>query len=543
MPRSMTRLLVLLLMVVLAAAGPLGLAMARPVQPQPGELLANPGLDDPFVQAGGADVFVANGWQAWYVAPDGVTYPTTCKGADATCKPYQVPVYRPSQPQNAKVPPRAISGNSQQWGASYAVYVAGIYQQVSNITPGAQLRFSAYTQGFNCDNDQGCFGPAGQYGYSYEPGNMQMRVGLDPTGGTNAFASTVVWSSFANPLDAFVLQQVEAVAQSDKVTVFVWSSPTFPEKHTEVYADNASLIVTGQGAVPTGAPAQTTPSTPAGTLAPTSTISPDAKTYSVVAGDTLSVIAQRFNLTLDQLLALNPGLARDSVIQVGQVVNVAGTPPTPGAATQPPPTATTASTATLQPSPTPAPTQTPAPAAVVTAAPAVTAPVAATVSASTPANVAMSSGLCLQAFDDLNNNLARDPNEALVPGVVFTVKSVDGKTSLDYTTDGQQEPHCFSTLPDGRYTVNTQLPADRVATTDSGWQMSLLAGTNVNIALGTRLDVTPTLEPTLAATPLPPTPAATPGRANSSAPLALLGGGVLILFAGVALFLGLRSRR
>ena len=30
---------------------------------------------------------------------------------------------------------------------------------------------------------------------------------------------------------------------------------------------------------------------------------------------------------------------------------------------------------------------------------------------------------------------------------------------------------------------------------------------------------------------------------NSSAPLALLGGGALILLAGVALFLGLRSRK
>jgi hypothetical protein len=155
----------------------------------------------------------------------------------------------------------------------------------------------------------------------------------------------------------------------------------------------------------------------------------------------------------------------------------------------------------------------------------------------------MSSGLCLQAFDDLNNNLTRDPNEALVAGVVFNIKSVDGKTSVDYTTDGDQEPHCFTTLPDGRYAVNTQLPKGRVATTDSAWQMSLLAGTNVNIVLGTRLDATPTVEPTLEPTPVPATPAPAPTRSNNAAPLALLGGGVLILFAGVALFLGLRSRK
>ena len=533
MLRSIFRPLRLILIVALAAAGPIGWVTARSIQPQSGELLANPGFEDPF--SGG----VANSWQAWYVTPDGATYPAHCAGDDALCKPYAVPTYNASQPQNSRVPPRALAGNSQQWGATYVIYIAGVSQQVSNITPGAQLRFSAYTQGFNCDDDRGCFGPAGQYGYSYEPGDMQMRVGIDPTGGTNAFASTVVWSSYVNPLDAFVLQQVEAVAQSDKVTVFVWSSPTYPEKHTEVYVDNASLVVLGQGAVPaitlTGAPTQPAQPTPgSGTVVPTATISPDAKTYTVIAGDSLSAIAQRYGLTLDQLLALNPSLTRDSVIDIGQVINVAGTLPTPGAA---PP----ASTATPQPSPTLAPTLTPTVAAPVTT----TTPVTPTAPTSTPAAVAMSSGLCLQAFDDLNNNLVRDSNEALVAGVAFKVTSVDGKTSVDYTTDGKQEPHCFTTLPDGRYAVNTQLPASRLATTDSAWQMSLLAGTNVNIMLGTRLDAPPTTVPTLepASQPTPAAATTTPARSNNSAPLALLGGGVLILFAGGALFLGLRSRK
>jgi LysM repeat protein len=536
MLRSIFRPLRLILIVALAAAGPIGWGAsarvtARSLQPQSSELLANPGFEDPF--SGG----VANSWQAWYVTPDGATYPAHCAGDDALCKPYTVPTFSASQPQNPRVPPRAIEGNSQQWGATYAIYIAGVSQQVGNITPGTQLRFSAYTQGFNCDDDRGCFGGVGPYGYSYEPGDMQMRVGIDPTGGTNAFASTVVWSSFVNPLDAFVLQQVEAVAQSDKVTVFVWSSPTFPEKHTEVYVDSASLVAIGQGAVPTGTPAgaptQTAQPTPAsGTVVPTATISPDAKTYTIVAGDSLSAIAQRYGLTLDQLLALNPTLTRESVIDIGQVINVAGTPPTPGAATLAP-------TATPQPSTTPAPTMTP------TAAATAATPITPTAPTSTPASVAMSSGLCLQAFDDLNNNLVRDANEALVASVAFNVKSVDGKTAVDYTTDGKQEPHCFTTLPDGRYVVNTQLPAGRLATTDSAWQMSLLAETNVNIVLGTRLDTPPTVEPTLEPTPLPATAAPTPApaRSNNSAPLALLGGGVLILFAGGALFLGLRSRK
>ena len=150
----------------------------------------------------------------------------------------------------------------------------------------------------------------------------------------------------------------------------------------------------------------------------------------------------------------------------------------------------------------------------------------------------------MQAFDDLNNNLTREANEPLVSGVAFNVQSVDGKTSANYTTDGKHEPYCFANLPDGRYAVNTDLPADRTATTDSAWQMSLLAGTNVSIMLGTRLNTPPTTEPTQPPTPIPTaeTAAASSSNSSNSAPLALLGGGTLILLAGVALFFGLRSR-
>jgi LysM repeat protein len=371
----------------------------------------------------------------------------------------------------------------------------------------------------------------GRYGYSFEAGENNLRLGIDPTGGTDPYSPNIVWSPTANPLDAYVQQSVEAVAQSDKVTVFVWSATQYPEKHLESYVDSAGLVVVGQGAAPT-ATTGTQPTQPAGTAAPAATLSPNATAYTIVAGDTLSLIAQRFNLTLDQLLALNPSLTRDSVIQVGQVINVSGQAPTPAAA------ATVAPTATPQPTPTTPPSATPAVAA--TAVPTATSPTA------TPMVIAATSGLCVQAFDDLNNNLTREADEPLVSGAVFDVKSLDGATTANYTTDGKQEPHCFSNLPDGRYAVNTQLPADRVATTDSAWQMSLLAGTNINIMLGTQVNAPPTVEPTTAPAV---TPTAAPAAAEAavsggdgSAPIALLGGGALILLAGVALFFGLRSR-
>lgn len=79
--RTLSRLMTgMLIIVVIAALGaPIGLAMARSNQRQAaGELLTNPGFESPFVQEGTSDIFVANGWQAWYIIPGGVTYPTDC---------------------------------------------------------------------------------------------------------------------------------------------------------------------------------------------------------------------------------------------------------------------------------------------------------------------------------------------------------------------------------------------------------------------------------------------------------------------------------
>ena len=235
MHRSISRISVLIMIGALVLALPISLVTARSVQPQSGELLTNPGFDGSF--NGG----VANGWRSWYVTPDGVTYPTSCppNSSSDVCKPYGVPGYYPAQPQDPRVPPRSVSGNAQKWGSSFYAYIAGIYQQVSGLTPGARLNFSAFTQAFNCSDDRDCFGPADRYGRSFEAGENHLRVGIDPTGGTDPFSPNIVWSPYANPLDAYFQQSVEAVAQSDKATVFVWSAPQYPEKHLETYVDNA----------------------------------------------------------------------------------------------------------------------------------------------------------------------------------------------------------------------------------------------------------------------------------------------------------------
>jgi LysM repeat protein len=581
LPKLSLRASLISIAALLLAALPMGLTLARSAQPQAtGELLTNPGFEDPFIQVGTADIFVANGWSAWYITPDGVNFPSECpNNAPATCVPYRIPIYHNSQPQDPKAPERARSGNSQQWGISYAVYIAGVYQHVPNITPGTPLRFSAFMQGFNCSDNRGCYGPAGEYAHSYEPGDMHMRIGIDPNGGTDPFGANVVWSGYQNPLDAFGLIQVEAVAQANSVTVFLWSAPNFPELHTDIYVDDASLTVAGQGAVtPPAQPAGT--AQPIGTAQPVPTVPSGPGTYTVQSGDSLFAIALANNLTLDQLLALNPGLSRDSILQIGQVIKTGG--------------AASGSTPAPQPTsaPTTAPTSAPAAAsstpggpttyvvksgdtlsaialefnltvdqllslsgiakdtplqvgqvltvgvAAVTPTPTATAAPTSAVPLPTPTPAVSTSGLCLLAFDDQSGNSTYTGSEALVTGVKFEVKSSDGKSVATYTSDGQQEPHCLSNLPDGRYTVDVTLSAERQATTEIHWSLSLLSGTSVNVYIGSKAAPVATAIPEVTAAP-----EAVATNQGGGGAFALIAGAALIAIAGIALFIGLRSRK
>lgn len=55
-------------------------------------------------------------------------------------------------------------------------------------------------------------------------------------------------------------------------------------------------------------------------------IEPEELTYTVEAGDLLGTIAQRFGLTLDELLAANPQITDPNTIQVGDVVTIPEAP-------------------------------------------------------------------------------------------------------------------------------------------------------------------------------------------------------------------------
>lgn len=496
------------------------------------------------------EVQVAHGWSGWWVEPDSAPHlPSRCDipNPPNPCYAFHRPEWREAAPYSNRI---HSGGNAQKYFTFYSVHQSGMFQRVTGITPGQRLRFTIYMQGWATDSND--LTSSGQL-------SMNMKVGIDPTGGTNPFAATVVWGQTYDTYDVWGEYSVEAVAIGDAVTVFTHSYPVYPLQHNDIYLDDASLIVVA-AAQPTAPPRTGTPrstntptrvptttntptntptptrtptptSTPTPSITPTPTIDPLATAtpnaegiiYETVdAGEVLWQIAARAGLTLDQLLELND-LTRDSLIQPGQVLILGYV-----------------STAT--PVATIAPTETPAPPATETPEPTSTQP--ATI---TPEPTVATGTLCLKAFEDSNQNGLHDAGEGLRSDVAFTVS--DGQQVIaNYITTGA-EPYCIEGLAPNNYQITRSQQEGEVLTTRGDWAVDLAAESVVTMEFGSYTEI-PTevaaapdesLTPLATAEMLDNTPDTPSGNNTGNIiTIAAIGGGALLLVIAVGLFISRR---
>jgi LysM repeat protein len=343
-----------LVLVIMLGMGAFGIA--RLTAAQGTNLLQNPGFEGDYVPFDG-DVsrLVAPGWSAWNVA----------RKAGEPSWSHIKPQYLPTVSAG-----RIKSGQrAQEFYELYAIFTGGVYQRVS-VASNLPVRFSAWINVWSTDLDD----PA----KSEKPGGVNVQVGIDPTGGTDGESAAIVWGSSQQFYDEYRQLSVEAPAKSGTVTVFVRAIVLDPVRNNHIYVDDAELaagspvptvattqpapissvmpptpgptsnVPTREGTLPSG-PTSNVPTSEIRTVAPTVSGDfpdlPGRATYVVRSGDTVSLLAVRFNSREAAIIKLND-LRSDGLIRVGQTLTIpipatptpvpSATPTLPPFATQPP---------------------------------------------------------------------------------------------------------------------------------------------------------------------------------------------------------------
>ncbi len=366
-------------------------------------LLENGDFEGEFNDLDGADPRnVAEGWTPWHVGRSSSS-----------------PSFANHDPNYDEETDRIRldeAGSAQKYFTNFATHHGGIYQVVESAVSGAAYRFSIYAHVWSSSFEDA--------DYSEDPGDIVVRVGIDPNGGTDGESADIVWSTAATFFyDAYRQYAVIATAASSTITVFVESTVGAPRANNYIYLDDAVLEAAGETTVvaegtPTSemdaelndggakaTPAATNTSTevapgiatgiPTATLEPTTTetatatlqasttpvaeataeATPDATltaisddfpetvTHIVAAGDTVSELALQFGSSRGAINQAN-GLNTANLIYIGQrLIIPVNLPATPAGAEGAAATATASPTATATATPTPTLTPTPAPTA------------------------------------------------------------------------------------------------------------------------------------------------------------------------------------
>jgi LysM repeat protein len=125
--------------------------------------------------------------------------------------------------------------DAQLYFSFFSPHVAGVYQVISGLTAGEEVTFSvsAFTFSSNAEGVE----------VSDDPCGVTIEVGIDPAGGEDPESAAIVWSEPAEECDAYNLYSVSAAPETDSITVFVRTNASVGRLTTEVYLDDASLVV------------------------------------------------------------------------------------------------------------------------------------------------------------------------------------------------------------------------------------------------------------------------------------------------------------
>ena len=231
---------------------PLVPATPTPVPPLPSNL-SNGDFEGDFVCDGGATC-VAEDWNYGFVNPPAcdpddegcyITCPFNCLNERGKCG-FDTGCYwmRPefAWTNHAAYWYRVHSGTKAQRWFGWGRQEWGWIWRQAEVEPGKLYEFSAWFQAWMCTNPDLCLGGR----LSDLPAKMHLRVGIDPTGGTDILSPDIVWTEI-EAFDSWSRAGVMAVATGDTMTVFISSRADWTDRvwriSSDVYVDDANLRV------------------------------------------------------------------------------------------------------------------------------------------------------------------------------------------------------------------------------------------------------------------------------------------------------------
>lgn len=184
-------------------------------------VLTNGSMGEAFSHYQGDDALsVPFGWAPWWAGPEGKN--------DAQSWEFQTPRYDPFDIDGDRV---------ARLQTPFATHIGGLYQQVPAVK-GEKYDFSVYGQAWSSESDD----PV----KVLNPADIELQVGIDPTGGTDGSSPLIIWSKPVHAVSRWRQIRFNFSAQNALITVFLRSSPKLPKKQQAVYWKDAVLSPAGR---------------------------------------------------------------------------------------------------------------------------------------------------------------------------------------------------------------------------------------------------------------------------------------------------------
>lgn len=138
------------------------------------------------------------------------------------------PVFSPHTLDNRQV---------QLVSTPFGTHIGGLWQQIP-AAAGNQYTLSVEGQAWSSEDAA----PASQL----EASDVNMQIGIDPTGGTDPDSPLIRWSEKVQPLSHWETLSITAVAEASILTIFLKSAPNQPKRQQSIFWRNAFLRPMGR---------------------------------------------------------------------------------------------------------------------------------------------------------------------------------------------------------------------------------------------------------------------------------------------------------